>query len=295
MAPHKRMAAERRGSRLLARQDAAECRLVEDRHAELLRLRELRARALARDEVVRLPGHRATGLAARRPDRIFGLFALEALERARDNDRLARQRPTGRRRARLRPPRPDPCVGQVLEDALAGTAVTEPRREARRHRWADSLHLLEAGRIRGRDPREVLTGPPEPVVPGRHLGRQPARELDRGRPANLGDAEGREDPLERSSSGTLYRAVEVLRALTGEPIQGFEILDREPVEVAPPADHPPLEELAENSPPGSLDAHAAAPREVAELLADAGRALEVRAVVADGSLVADDRRVAHGA
>src|SRR5439155_8451446 len=161
--------------------------------------------------------------------------------------------------------------------------------------WADSLHLLEAGRILGRDPREVLTGPPEPVVPGRHLGCQPARELDRRGPADLRNPQCREDPLERSSSGTLYRAVEVLCALAGEPIQGFEILDREPVEVAPPADDPPLEELAEYSPPGSLDVHAAAPREVAELLPDAGRALEIRAVVADGSLVADDRRVAHRA
>ena len=45
--------------------------------------------ALAGDQVVRLLRHRAAGLAAGRPDRLLGLLAAEALERAGDDDGLA--------------------------------------------------------------------------------------------------------------------------------------------------------------------------------------------------------------
>ena len=89
--------------------------------------------------------------------------------------------------------------------------------------------------------------------------------------------------------------MEVLGALAAEPFEALEVLDREPVEVAALLHEPRLEQLLEHLPAGALDVHPAPPDEVAELLADPGRAGEVRAVVADGPLVADDRRPAHRA
>ena len=75
----------------------------------------------------------------------------------------------------------------------------------------------------------------------------------------------------------------------------LEILDDQSVEVAAALDMPRLEELLEDLPAGALDVHPAAPREVAELLADPRRARGVRAVVAHGALVADDGRAADRA
>ena len=60
-------------------------------------------------------------------------------------------------------------------------------------------------------------------------------------------------------------------------------------------DHPALEELLEDRPAGALDVHPAAAQEMGELLGAARRAGEVRAVVADRALVADDRRPADRA
>ena len=90
-------------------------------------------------------------------------------------------------------------------------------------------------------------------------------------------------------------AVEVLRALAREPVERLELLDGQPEEVARGLDHAPLEELRQDRPAGALDVHPAAPDEVAELLATAGRAAGVRAVDADRALVLDDGRAAHRA
>ena len=64
-----------RSFRCLAGQHAAEARLVEDRDAELLRLGQLRAGALAGDEVVGLLRDRPGRLAAGGPDRLLRLLA----------------------------------------------------------------------------------------------------------------------------------------------------------------------------------------------------------------------------
>src|SRR5258706_9412008 len=89
--------------------------------------------------------------------------------------------------------------------------------------------------------------------------------------------------------------MEVLRALAREPVQPLEIFDREAVEVAADLDEPGLEELLEDLPAGALDVHPAPSHEVLELLRHPRRAGEVRAVMADGALVLDDRRVANRA
>ena len=60
---------------LLAGEQPAEPVLVEDRDAELLGLGQLRAGALAGDDVVGLLRDRTAGLAAGRADRLLGLLA----------------------------------------------------------------------------------------------------------------------------------------------------------------------------------------------------------------------------
>ena len=88
------------------------------------------------------------------------------------------------------------------------------------------------------------------------------------------------------------RRVEVLRALPGEPLQRLELLHGQREEVRAPVDHAALKELREDGPAGALDVHAAAADEVLVRLRQARRADRVRAVVAHGAVVLDDR-LAH--
>src|SRR5262249_34855736 len=133
----------------------------------------------------------------------------------------------------------------------------------------------------------------EPAVAGRHLGGQPVADLDRGRPADLGNAERGDDPLDRATASLLDRRMEILGALACEPVQALEVLHGEPEEVTAALHEPGLEQLLQRLPAGALDVHAA--DEVAELLADPGGARRVWAIVADGALVPNDGRAAHRA
>jgi hypothetical protein len=76
-----------------------------------------------------------------------------------------------------------------------------------------------------------------------------------------------------------------------EPVERFEVPDAEAVEVATALDETAFDELDEDLPPGALDVHPAASREVSEFLAHPCRAREVRAVDPDRALVLDDGRV----
>src|SRR5205814_10613092 len=172
----------------------------------------------------------------------------------------------------------------------AGASGREPGGECGCHGRTDPLDLLEPSRVVGRDALEVGRGMPEPVgarrvVACRDLGRQPDRELDRRRPADLRDPEPREDPFKRAASRLLDGGVEVLCALAAEPLEALEILDREPVEITAPLDEPGLEKLLEGLPAGALDVHPAAPDEMLELLGDTCRTGGVRAVMGDRALV----------
>ena len=63
----------------LARQEFPESLFVEDRDPQLLRLQELGARVLARDDIVGLARHGSGGLAAGHTDRVLGGLARELL------------------------------------------------------------------------------------------------------------------------------------------------------------------------------------------------------------------------
>ena len=98
-----------------------------------------------------------------------------------------------------------PLTLEIRQDLDPGTAGPEPGGEAGGNRRPDPLHLLEARRVVGRDPRQMPRGPGEPRVTRGHLPREPGRELgDRGlavpeagedRPPG-GIGEGREDQAE---------------------------------------------------------------------------------------------------
>src|SRR5918996_6584587 len=104
--------------------------LVEHGHTELLGLRQLRARILARDDVVRLLRDATGHLGAPRLERRLGLLAGKALEAAGEHDGDARERLllAGRARDRsleVHPRRPElldhlevPLPGEELLDAL---------------------------------------------------------------------------------------------------------------------------------------------------------------------------------
>ena len=85
-------------------EQALEGLVVEHRHAEVDRLRELRARARAGHDVARALGDRVGDLAAALDHARLGLVARERRERAGDHEREAR--PAAPRRAAGRRPRP---------------------------------------------------------------------------------------------------------------------------------------------------------------------------------------------
>ena len=135
--------------------------------------------------------------------------------------------------------------------------------------------------------RRAIVAAASTVLRGGHLAREPRGELDRGRPADLRDAERGQQPLERATARLLDRAVEILGALAREPVEALEVVDGEPEEVSPGLDQAPLQQLLKNMPARALHVHPAGKEP--ELLGDARRAGQVRAVVADGTVVANDR------
>src|SRR5439155_24451285 len=78
-APRQPLTATRSRASGLARQEFPESLFVEDRDPQLLRLQELGARVLARDDIVGLARHGSGGLAAGHTDRVLGGLARELL------------------------------------------------------------------------------------------------------------------------------------------------------------------------------------------------------------------------
>src|SRR4029077_3572417 len=162
-------------------------------------------------------------------------------------------------------------IDEIVEYAR-GRRIGQPAHQARPHRRADAGDLLEPLRSARRglaqepgDPGEPAAGPVHRLVVGRwqDLG-QPDREVDRRLPADLRDAEPVEDPAERAPPRAGDRTLEVLGAPAGEPIEGLEVLDLQPVEVAARLDETALEQLLEDRPARALDVHSAPPGEVPE-------------------------------
>src|SRR6185503_3637482 len=167
-----------------------------DRDAEPLRLRELRTGAGAGDDEVGLLRDGAGGLAARGADGSFRILPAPALDRAGDDDGLARERPGGRRDARRGQLGLDAGIGEILEDALARAAGREPGRERCGHRRPDAFDLLEPLGLRPGDVAQVRGGALQPLVARRDLRGEPVRELDGRGPADLRNPERRDDPLQ---------------------------------------------------------------------------------------------------
>ena len=188
------------------------------------------------DEVVRLLRHRARRACRRRrgspPRPPRGRTPPGCRSRRRSGPRAAPRaaRLADRRRARARP-RPRPA--RRARRAVVSSANQRATR-------------LRDGRARRPRPRRTRSGSsratlaqeradPAPASPpcgsGRHLARDPAREVDRRRLAHLRDPQAVQHPAERPLLRALDRRVQVLRALAREPVERLEVLDRQPVEV----------------------------------------------------------------
>src|SRR5439155_5372394 len=163
---------------------------------------------------VRLAADRGRRLATRLADPLLRVLPAERLERPRDDDGLALERTGCRGRCPWRRELGlDARFGKILEDVL--TAIRDPPGKSRRDERSDALELLEPGGVVASSIAEEPGRPRQPavaaghwlVLPGREPADQPWRDLDRRRPADLGDTESGDDSLERSAPRALDGAV----------------------------------------------------------------------------------------
>ena len=217
------------------------------------------------------------------------------------DDRLARQRAVERRRgARDRADRLHARVGEVVEDARGGR-IGEPGAQARRDHRADAVHRLEA---LGRQSRELARHSGEPAVRALHrlVGSRAARRprsSPPGRCAVCSPTWGmpsayriRPSGRTRDRSMAAARFSALLRAKRSSVMSCSTVSRKRSPRVRT---MPRSSSWLEHGPAHALDVHAAAAHEVTELLADARRAREVGAVVADRALVLDHGGPADGA
>src|SRR5207237_5181582 len=102
---------------------------------------------------------------------------------------------------------------------------------------------------------------------GRQLRGKPLREILRGRPSDLRDAERVDDPGERPPLRALDAVVDVRRALLGEAIEVEELLLREEEQVGRIGHETALLQLFDERTADTLDIEAAARNEVSDPLA----------------------------
>ena len=182
--------------------------------------------------------------------------------------------------------------------AVAGSANQAPTLAATTGPTPCTASKRSAGRPRS-SPATRASQPSGPCIGSSGPGGQAAaiqlRHVERGLLAHLRDAQRVQDPAQRPDARPLDGRGEVLGALAREAVERHELLDGQPEEVAAGPHHAALEQLAEHGPAHALDVHAAAAHEVTELLADARRAREVGAVVADRAGVLDHGGPADGA
>src|SRR5688500_9877390 len=133
-----------RGGDLAVGQQPLETGLIHHLDTELGRASELAPGLRPRDEQIGLRAHRARGLAAERAHQLLGLLARSPLERAGEDDGLARERPRGRR-PRLREHGLDAGASELVEElALFGAReeLFDRARDDRAHAF-DRLELLD--------------------------------------------------------------------------------------------------------------------------------------------------------
>jgi hypothetical protein len=128
-------------------------------------------------------------------------MAIEALQGAGDDERLAGQRPLPRRNARLGPLCDDPGIGQVQEQAT-GHLVGEEAPDAGGNGRPDAWHGLETLRGRlgqrgGHAPRPVGV---RLALGWRPLAGDPVGQVDGGLEADVADA----DALRMRDSGRTF-------------------------------------------------------------------------------------------
>src|SRR5512132_464822 len=251
--------------------------LVEYGNAQGLRLGELRAGVLARDDIVGLLGDARRDPPAGGHDPLAGLLAREVGQRAGEHERFAGQRTLAGRRA-LELER-DALAAQVLEErahVLVGELLVDPlghlRADARRR-----LDLLGRGRQQRIDRAELLG------------------EVAPGDVADLLQADGEEHAPEAAVLGRGDVGHRAVGADLAPALELGQLLGLEPVVVARRPDQPRLLQLGDLLLAEAVDVHRPARDEVLEQLPAALGALPVRALREDLALDRDRLGVAERA
>src|SRR5262245_55315668 len=214
-----------RRDRQRAVENLTELRGRQHAHAELLGLRELRARVRARDEDARLRGDRVDDAAAALLDFRAGVLARDPFERAGEHEAQTRQwAALDRRRECFR-------LQAELEhrvDRAAIARVGEERGDRARHLRAHAVDLLER-RLVGRAQRRQRA--------------EAAREQLRRRLADFGDAERDEEAVERRRLRALDLRHEVVGRLRAEAVELLDLARIEAEHVLEAAQQPRGPEL----------------------------------------------------
>ena len=259
------------------REERAEVGLREDGNAELLRLLELRARALSGDDARGLPRDGVGHLRPERLERGLRLLSRPRLERPGDHVLASAERPLDRpfrlARLHLQPERPK------LLDERAVLLVREPLGDELGPVGADPLH-----------PGQLLRRRAHERVDGAEM----AREVSCHDPADLRDVQAEEHAVEGLRLRRLDRVDRVPRGDLAVAVELGELLRREPVQVRHRPEKALVPELPHELLADALDVHRGL-HPVDERLEATRRARPVRAAVHDLALRLHDLRAAERA
>src|SRR5262245_25016120 len=253
---------------MLRAEQAQEGVLVERRHFELLRARELRAGIRTDHDPVGLLADARDDAPAERLDPPLRFGPRHGREGAGEDELLPLERPVRAHDRR----RPDAGLAQSLDHAPV-LLLGEEALDRARHLGADVTHLLQLLLARVHDALERAEV----------LGQGARRGL-----AHLPDAERDQDLRQRRLLRALQLGEEILGGLLSHALQRDEVRLLQVVEIGEVPDEPFLDQLLDQLLAEALDVHCTAGAEEADRLPELRRAREPDAAVGDLALRAHD-------
>ena len=269
---------------MLSGDHSEKLRLVQDLHAQLLRLLELGPRIGSRNDVVRLPADTLRGIAPEIPDPLLRVVAAHGRQSSRQNEDLARKlaglsdlRFAQNLHAGLLQTLEEPDIAGLMEPR--GDAFGDLRPDVRR-----GLQIFERQRLEG------LEDAADADMPARRGKCEVPRERDRRLLTDMQNAQR----IEESREGhlPLFRRLgnDVLRRSLAEPRQGRDVALRQREDIGRIGYQPLVKEPVDDLRSESLDIERSAGYEMIErfpMLRAAGR----RRTAGNGSLAHDGRAV----